>query len=67
MNIDIDDKWKLFLNELKTIKHKETKRYIPCCDMLDVDLHEFGDALRVTYREMVYVKNFCRHDVKVSL
>ena len=39
--IAVNDKWKLFSNELNTIEHVETNRHLPCCDMLDVDLHGF--------------------------
>lgn len=35
--------------------------------MLDVDLHGFGDASRVAYGEVVYVRSVCRHGVKTSL
>ena len=35
--------------------------------MLDVDRHGFGDASRVVYEAVVYVRSVCRHDVKVSL
>ena len=34
--------------------------------MLDVHLHGFGDASRVVYGAVVYVRSVCRHDVKVS-
>ena len=42
VNIDVNNKW--FVSELKTIKQIETNRHVLCCDMLDVDLHGFGDA-----------------------
>ena len=35
--------------------------------MLDNALHRFGDALRVPYGAVEYVKNVCRHGVKISL
>ena len=35
--------------------------------MLDVDLHGFGDALKVAYGAVVFVRSVCRHGVKVSL
>ena len=67
VNIDFNNKWKLFLSELKTIKQIETNRHVLCCDMLNVGLHGFGDASRVAYGAVVYVRNVCRHDVRVSL
>ena len=47
------------LNELKTMKQIETNRNVLCCNMLDVDLHGFGDASRL--------RSVCRHGVNVSL
>ena len=44
VNIDVNNKWTLFLSELKTIRQIQTNRDVLCCDMLDVDLHGFGDA-----------------------
>ena len=35
--------------------------------MLDVDLHGFGDALRLAYGAVVHVRSVCRHGFKVSL
>ena len=67
VNIDINNKWKLFLSDLKTIKQIETNRHVLCYDILDVDLHGFGDASRVAYGTVVYVRSVCRHGVKVSL
>ena len=67
VNIDVNNKWKLSLSELKAIKQIESNRHVLCCDMLDVDLHGFGDASGVTYGAVVYVRSVCRHGVKVSL
>ena len=67
MNIYVNNKQKLFLNELKTIKQIETNSDILCCDKLDVVLHRFGDVSRVGYVAVVYVRSDCRHGVKVSL
>ena len=53
VNIDVNNKWKLFLSKLKTIKQIETNRHVLCCDMLDVDLQGFGDALMVAYGVVV--------------
>ena len=47
VNTDVNNKWKLFLSELKTIRQIETNTQVLCCDMLDVDLHGFGDASSV--------------------
>ena len=43
----------------KWMKNKqiEANRHVLYCDMLDVDLHGFGDASRVVYGAVVYVKN----------
>ena len=67
MNIDINNKWKSFLNELKAIQKIETYRQVLCLNMLDVGLHGFGDASRVAYEEVVYVRSVCRHGTKTSL
>ena len=67
VNIDVNNKWKLFLSESKTTKQIEINRHVLCCDMLDLDLHGFGDASRVAYGAVVYVRSVCRHDVNVSL
>ena len=53
VNSDVNNKWKLFLSKLKTIKQIETNRHVLCCDMLDVDLQGFGDALMVAYGVVV--------------
>ena len=57
VNIVVNNKWKLFLSKLKTIKQIETNRHVLRCDMLDVDLHGFGDASRVAYGAVVYVRS----------
>ena len=57
VNIDVNNKWKLFLSKLKTIKQIETNRHVLRCDMLDVDLHGFSDASRVAYGAVVYVRS----------
>ena len=67
VNIDVNNKCKLFLSELKTTKQIEINKHVLCCNMLDVDLHGFGDASRVASRAMVYVRSVCRQSVKVSL
>ena len=53
VNIVVNNKWKLFLSKLKTIKQIETNSHVLCCDMLDVDLQGFGDALMVAYGVVV--------------
>ena len=67
VNIDINNKWKLFLSELKTTKQIETNRHALCCDMLDLYIHGFCNASRAAYGAVVYVRSLCRHGVKVSL
>ena len=57
VNIVVNNKWKLFLSKLKTIKQIETNRHVLHCDMLDVDLHGFGDASMVSYGVVVYVRS----------
>ena len=37
INIDVSNKWKLFLSELKTTKQIEINRHVLCCDVLDLD------------------------------
>ena len=56
---------KLFLSELKTTKQIEVNRHVLRCDMLDVDLHGFTDASRVAYGAVVYVRNVCRHGLRL--
>ena len=67
VNIDVSNKWKLFLSELKITKQIEVNRHVLCCNMLDIDLHGFSDASTVAYGVVVYVRKVCRHGVKVSL
>ena len=57
VNSDVNNKWKLFLSKLKTIKQIETNRHVLRCDMLDADLHGFGDASRVAYGAVVYARS----------
>ena len=63
----LTNKWKRFINELKSVKAIEIQRHVSCCDSKETKLHGFCDASTVVYGVVVYAHNVCAHGVKVSL
>ena len=61
------NKWKSFINELKSVKRIEIQRHVLCCDSKETELHGFCDASTVAYGAVVHARSVCAHGVKVSL
>ena len=63
----LTNKWKSFINELKSVKTIETQRHVLCCDRTATELHGLCDASTVVYGAVVYALSVCAHGVKVNL
>ena len=63
----LTNKWKSFINELKSVKAIEIQRHVLCCDSKEMELHGLCDASTVAYGAVVYARIVCAHGVKVSL
>ena len=65
--IDINNRWKVFINELFKLDKIETKRHVLYCSKQEIELHGFCDASTLAYGAVVYVRSVCEHGVKVCL
>ena len=63
--IDINNKRKVFINELFNLDKIETKRHVLCCGKQEIELHGFCNASTLVYGAVVYVRSVCEHGVKV--
>ena len=63
----LTNKWKSFINELKSVKAIEIQRHVLCCGSTETELHGFCDASTVADGAVVYARSICAHGVKVSL
>ena len=61
------NKWKSFINELKSVKTIEIQRHVLCCDSKETELYGFCDASAVAYGAVVHARSVCAHGAKVSL
>ena len=65
--IDINNEWKLFINELFKLDKIETKRHVQCCSKQEIELQGFCDASTFAYGAVAYVRSVCEHRVEVCL
>ena len=65
--IDINNKWKVFINELFKLSKIDTKRHVMCCSKQEIELHRFCNASILAYVAVVWVRSVCEHRVKVCL
>ena len=63
----LTNKWKRFINEIKSVKVIEIQRHVLSCDSKETKLHGFCDAWTVAYGVVVYAHSVCAHGLKVSL
>ena len=65
--IFINNRWKVFIDELFKLNKIETKRHVLCCGKQEIELHGFCDASTLAYGAVVYVRSVCEYEVKVCL
>ena len=65
--IDINNKRKVFINELFKLDKIETKRHVLCCGKQEIELHGFCNTSTLAYGTVVHVHSVCEHGVKVCL
>ena len=63
----MNEEWKKYLFNLKTLKSEVIERHLFCCETIDVQLHGFCDSLGVAYGAVVFVRSVGEHGVKVRL
>ena len=51
--VDINNKWKVFINELFKLNQIETKHHVLCCGKQEIEVHGFRDALTLAYGAVV--------------
>ena len=51
LSTDINNKWKVFINELFKLDKIETKRHVLCCAKQEIELQGFCEASTFAYRQ----------------
>ena len=64
--IEFKKRWKIYLDELKTLQLVSVNRHVLCCECRDVEIHGFCDSSEQAYCAAVYVRVNCVHGVKVK-
>ena len=65
--VDINNRWKVFINELFKLDKIETKLHVLCRGKQEIELHGFCDASTLAYEAVAHVRSVCEHGVKVCL